>query len=49
MICSKNPSAIRSQEEIRVALLKLMEQYPYSEITVKQIVLEAKVDRKSVV
>ena len=47
MIWSKNPSAIRSQEEIRVALLKLMEQYPYSEITVKQVVLEAKVVRKT--
>jgi len=47
MINSQNPSAIRSQEEIRAALLKLMEQHPYAEITVKQIVLEAQVVRKT--
>ena len=44
---SKNPSALRSKKEITDALLRLMEQYPYNEITVKQIVLEAGVVRKT--
>ena len=44
---SKNPSALRSKTEISEALVRLMEQYPYSEITVKQIVLEAGVVRKT--
>ena len=44
---SKNPSAIRSKKEITEALIKLMKTHPYSEITVKQIVLEAKLERKT--
>ena len=44
---SKNPSAIRSKKEITDALVKLMHQNPFSEITVKQIVLEAKLERKT--
>ena len=44
---SKNPSAVRSKTEICEALLRLMEQHPYEEITVKQIALEAKLVRKT--
>ncbi len=44
---STNPSAVRSQAEITEALLALMHQYPYSEITVKQIILEARLARKT--
>ena len=44
---SNNPSAIRSQEEITSALLALMREHPYSELTVKQIVLEARLARKT--
>lgn len=44
---SKNPSAIRSKKEITDALLSLMQKHPYSEISVKQIVLEAKLERKT--
>ena len=44
---TNNPSAVRSQMEITEALLALMQQHPYSEITVKQIILEAKLARKT--
>jgi len=44
---SDNPSAIRSQREITEALLRLMEEYPYSEITVKLILIETKLARKT--
>lgn len=44
---SRNPSAIRSQNEITDTLLRLMKSYPYSEITVKQIILEAHIARKT--
>ena len=44
---TENPSAIRSQTEITQALLLLMQKYPYSEITVKQIILEARLARKT--
>ena len=44
---STNPSAIRSKQEITSALLKLMRKYPYPEITVKQIVLETDLARKT--
>lgn len=47
MNISKNPSAIRSQKEITNALLFLMKESPYEEITVKQVILEAKVSRKT--
>lgn len=42
-----NPSALRSQTEITGTLLQLMRLYPYPEITVKQILLEAHVARKT--
>lgn len=44
---SNNPSALRSKNEITSALLKLLKQFPYAEITVKQIALEAKIVRKT--
>ncbi len=47
MKISKNPSSIRSKKEITDAMIKLMQQHPFSDITVKQIVLEAKLERKT--
>lgn len=47
MNISKNPSAIHSQKEITNALLFLMKKSPYEEITVKQVILEARVSRKT--
>ena len=44
---TKNPSALRSKKEIFEALLRLMAQHPYEEITVKQIALEAQLERKT--
>ncbi|MGN0482351.1 MAG: TetR/AcrR family transcriptional regulator [Lachnospiraceae bacterium] len=44
---SQNPSAIRSKQEITQALLTLMNEYPYEEITVKQILFQSKVSRKT--
>ena len=44
---STNPSVIRSQKEITDALLKLMQEHPYDEISVKQILLESKLARKT--
>ena len=44
---SQNPSALRSKQVIMDALLKLMEDHPYSEISVKQIVLETDLVRKT--
>ena len=44
---SQNPSAVRSKQQIIDALLALMEKYPYSEISVKQIVLETDLVRKT--
>ena len=44
---SSNPSSIRSKKEITDALLKLMQNHPYSEISVKQIVLETPLERKT--
>lgn len=44
---SKNPSAIRSKQQITDALLKLMEKYPYNEISVKQIIMETDLVRKT--
>lgn len=44
---STNPSAIRSKAEICEALIRLMKDHPYEEITVKQIALEAKLVRKT--
>ena len=47
MYISDNPSAVRSQKEITAALLILMKEHPYNEITVKQILLESKLARKT--
>ena len=44
---STNPSALRSKAEITEALFALMKKHPYSEITVKQIILEARLARKT--
>ena len=44
---SQNPSSIRSRKEITEALLKLMELYPYQEISVKQIILETDLARRT--
>ena len=44
---SHNPSALRSRKLITDALLKLMEEYTYNEITVKQIILETDLVRKT--
>ena len=44
---SKNPSAIRSKALITQSLLKLMHELPYEEITVKRIILEADLVRKT--
>ena len=44
---SLNPSSIRSKKEITDALLKLMQDHSYSEISVKQIVLETPLERKT--
>lgn len=44
---SQNPCAVRSKKEITDALLQLMQTYPYNEITVKQIILESHVARKT--
>lgn len=44
---TKNPIALRSQKELANALLKLMQTTPYAEISVKQILLESKLSRKT--
>lgn len=44
---SQNPSALRSKKEITDTLLQLMNTYSYNDITVKQIILESKVARKT--
>ncbi len=44
---SQNPSAIRSKKEITETLLQLMKTYSYKDITVKQIILESQVARKT--
>lgn len=44
---SNNPSAIRSKKEITDALLSLMQTAPYNEISVKQIIMEARLARKT--
>ena len=44
---SQNPSAVRSRKEISTALLKLMQEYPYDEISVKQIIMETSLARKT--
>lgn len=47
MNSADHPSAVRSRNEFAGALLKLMERYPYNEISVKQIVLETDLVRKT--
>lgn len=47
MFESQNPSALRSQKEITDALIRLMKDIPYEEISVKQILLEAKLAKKT--
>lgn len=47
MNSSLNPSSIRSKTEITNALLTLMAKYPYAEITVKQVILETTLVRKT--
>lgn len=44
---SQNPSAIRSKKEITDTLLRLMYTYSYNDITVKQIIMESQVARKT--
>lgn len=44
---SQNPSAVWSRQEISTALLKLMQEYPYAEISVKQIIMETSLARKT--
>ena len=44
---TQNPSAIRSKNEITNTLLHLMKSLPYNEITVKQVLIEAHVARKT--
>lgn len=44
---SQNPSAIRSKMEITETLLRLMGQIPYTEISVKHILLETPISRKT--
>lgn len=44
---STNPSALRSKTEITNSLLHLMKEYPYAEISIKQIIMEAHVVRKT--
>ncbi|MCR5209871.1 MAG: TetR/AcrR family transcriptional regulator [Lachnospiraceae bacterium] len=47
MNSADHPSAVRSRTKIAEALLGLMEKYPYNEITVKQIILETDLVRKT--
>lgn len=44
---TQNPSALCSKKTITESLLLLMKQYPYTEITVKQILLETDISRKT--
>ncbi len=44
---SQNPSALRSKNLLTETLLRLMKQYPYREITVKHILLESGISRKT--
>ena len=44
---SQNPSSIRSRKEITDALLKLMHEHPYQDISVKQIILETNLARRT--
>lgn len=47
MNLTQNPSALRSKKVITESLLLLMKKYPYAEITVKQILLETDISRKT--
>lgn len=47
MNLSQNPSALRSKKIITDTLWLLMKQFPYQEITVKHIILESGISRKT--
>ena len=47
MYTGNNPSALRSQEELVQALLALMEQYDFQEITITMICQDAKISRQT--
>lgn len=47
MMYSTNPSAIRSREMLTTALLELMKNKPYEEITIKDIALKADLNRRT--
>lgn len=44
---SQNPSALRSKRMLTETLLRIMKEYPYHEITVKHILLESGISRKT--
>lgn len=44
---SQNPSALRSKRILTETLLRIMKEYPYYEITVKHILLESGISRKT--
>lgn len=47
MNVTQNLSAVRSRTEIKEALLKLMKTYSYKDITVKTILIESQIARKT--
>ena len=47
MYPTQNPIALRSKKLITETLLTLLKTYPFNEITVKQILIEAKISRKT--
>lgn len=47
MYIGKNPSALRSQQKLAHALLNLMQQYTFEEITITMICQEAKLSRQT--
>lgn len=44
---TQNPSALRSKKLITETLLSLLQTYPFNEIAVKQILIEAQISRKT--
>lgn len=44
---TNNPIALQSKESIRKALIKAMHEFPYDEITIKHILIEAGVTRRT--
>lgn len=47
MKVTTNPIAFRSQKELIDSLLSIMKETPYSEISIKQILIESKISRKT--